>query len=949
MGFFDTDPTTQPKPATDSPNWSTTGGSPPNQVASFLSPITNAIGASPVAKGSATITGAKSTGVFSPKTAWVLADSSTGSIKTLSAIDPFFRFPKIDPADFNKIYAYEFRVWNVKNTGEQYFIILPMPPQSISVDVPAASTITATMKGVTEDANGAPLRRISIVGTSGINWSPVHLTNPEAGPGQFDVQKNLQYAFKNTINAAKGAASAIGKAISAFKGGQDVPPEPAPLNRSIDQPATQLNTGYVFFHELARFFDFYLALKKTMKGKDYRLTFSMHKDKMYYDCILNGYSFTKSPGTTEYQYRINLTAYRRRADPIKPVKESNPNYLQTQADKMSLLASITQGLLQTRIALYKLAAVLSGVNADIKATFLEPINQACLCLGAFNNMNQTVLDFLGSLNSPGFKNAIKAYVKNEKLASQTTSSQMQAMILKVGQYGSLNKSIASSENTFAADIPTVNAATEATKNSAANNTTAENAIKDFANKNVIAVDKAKKLQEGLKSSNETSAAQPTVLGDKTADVLKAMFSQPYEYTDIWSKIVLSSLTIAAIDMDKLQATVQTVEQMLAKQEAFIKGLQDAYDLTEKALVPTITNTSTSETAQEGGELVFNENGTTSAEVIAILKPMNDAIIQVANMFATLSTVVPVEDDADYASYYKDYAIANGIQFSDSASKFYIPYPYGSTLESLALQYLGDPSAWIEIAAVNGLKPPYVDETGYDIPMIAAGAGNTVIIGNAVRLYVGQIVSLKSDKVLSEMRRIDKITVYSAAETILTLEGDPSLARFVMADNPKVHAFLPDTVNSTKLIAIPSESPVSIPGVFKSSPNSPQDVDYVGRIAKVDFLLKTDGSLVFEGGDIKLSVGYQNLLQAALIKLQTKRGSLVHDPSFGNPLSAGVSIAEINLQSALDSIRNMFTEDARFSGLRAARVTAVGPTMGMDVMLEISGSDIYLPLTVELPK
>ena len=82
---------------------------------------------------------------------------------------------------------------------------------------------------------------------------------------------------------------------------------------------------------------------------------------------------------------------------------------------------------------------------------------------------------------------------------------------------------------------------------------------------------------------------------------------------------------------------------------------------------------------------------------------------------------------------------------------------------------------------------------------------------------------------------------------------------------------------------------------------------------------------------------------------TRRGSLVHDPSFGNPIFAGAAVADININALMDSMRSMFTEDSRFSGVQAARIALNGPAAVMEILVGVSGSDVHLPLSVELPK
>ena len=849
--------------------------------------------------GSGAISGVKGIGSSGAQALNSTSQSWTSTVasampgwQVLASQDPFFRFPVLDQKDFNKIYNYEFVIWNTK-TKKRYSIFLPMAPQSISVDAPAASTLTATMKGIVEDSNGSPLRRIAVVGTSGINWTPpMRATHQESA-----LAKNLEYAFKNTIGAVKEAKSAFGKAVSAFSGGNDTPPKPAPLNRDTTDPIVTANTGYVFFHELARFFDFYLALKKNVGGKDYRLSFNMYKDKMYYDCILGGFSFTKPPGTTEYQYRINLTAYARRDDPKGERQVTQPNYLATQVDSLSQLAGITEGLKRSRLALCAANGVLTGIKGDIQDTLLTPLNQAVLLAKELADEKQTLLDFKDSIrNDTSFKSAFKSLsVQYKRLGGKALGDTQHLSSTQMA------KALATTENSKKAD------------------------------------------------------GAPLEL---TSDIVDVIFSDPNKYAVLFDSVNVNDMPLSGEVKDQLslitdKIKAMTVDDFIKNQESMVtaaNSISIAFgggDPTADALLNGAVSSSLIEYMAANPA---NADGTTNLtpENIEILSSINDAIMATSSLINLYKSLQPGPTN-DYAEFYKEYAQANGIQYSDSSSKFYVPFPYGSTLEQLALQYLGSPSAWIEIAAINGLKAPYIDELGYFIPLLAAGAGHSVSIASADRLYVGQIIELSSDAVIAEMHKIKKIDQISAVQVILTLDGAADLAKFQIADLPQLHAYLPDTVNSSRMIAIPSTDQVNVPGYFRPSPNSPEDLGVIGRIAKVDFLLQSDGSMVFVGGDIKLAVGYQNLVQAAMLKLMTRRGSLVHDPSFGNPIFAGAAVADININALMDSMRSMFTEDSRFSGVQAARIALNGPAAVMEILVGVSGSDVHLPLSVELPK
>src|SRR5690606_33345440 len=88
--------------------------------------------------------------------------------------------------------------------------------------------------------------------------------------------------------------------------------------------------------------------------------------------------------------------------------------------------------------------------------------------------------------------------------------------------------------------------------------------------------------------------------------------------------------------------------------------------------------------------------------------------------------------------------------------------YGEDLQSLAYKHLGDADRWIDIAIANGLKPPYLDEVGERIPLIANGDGNQINLSgtdingnlNIDKLYINQVIFIKSDiEVSADQRKI----------------------------------------------------------------------------------------------------------------------------------------------------------------------------------------------------
>jgi hypothetical protein len=265
-----------------------------------------------------------------------------------------------------------------------------------------------------------------------------------------------------------------------------------------------------------------------------------------------------------------------------------------------------------------------------------------------------------------------------------------------------------------------------------------------------------------------------------------------------------------------------------------------------------------------------------------------------------------------------------------------------------VQYLGDADRWIEIAAINGLRAPYVDEDGFYYPLKINGAGNILTLSTSENLYIGQRIGIMSDIQTIEFRYVQKIDIISDSETLVTVDGAADLSKFKTSENAKIHTYLPNTVNYLKLIAIPSQITPDQNPSLKISPNQ-TDLSQLAMISKTDLQLQSDGDLMIKGNDVMLAIGYQNLVQAAMIKFKTKVGSLVHDPTFGNPIYAGRPISDIDIKQTAKLINKMFTDDPRFTTTIGTRVRQTGPAMVIDTVVGVRGVDFHLPLTTDLPR
>jgi hypothetical protein len=158
-----------------------------------------------------------------------------------------------------------------------------------------------------------------------------------------------------------------------------------------------------------------------------------------------------------------------------------------------------------------------------------------------------------------------------------------------------------------------------------------------------------------------------------------------------------------------------------------------------------------------------------------------------------------------------------IDIGNYSSGVLVKMQYGENLQSLSKRTLGTPDKWIDIAIANGLKPPYIDEIGYKIPLIANGSKNQLNISgkdslqspNIDKVYVGQIIFLKSDvENFPEQRSIINVRqVPISDEIVIELDGEQDLDRYKINDSANIRVYKPNTTNSSFYILIPTDEQI----------------------------------------------------------------------------------------------------------------------------------------------
>jgi hypothetical protein len=290
--------------------------------------------------------------------------------------------------------------------------------------------------------------------------------------------------------------------------------------------------------------------------------------------------------------------------------------------------------------------------------------------------------------------------------------------------------------------------------------------------------------------------------------------------------------------------------------------------------------------------------------------------------------------------------------------------YGEDLESLANRYLGDPNKWIDIAIANGLKAPYIDEVGTQISILSNGNGNKINLAatdidgkfNIDKFYINQPIFLQSStQMVPDQRIIVNIRqVPIHGEIILELDGESDLVKYQIADNAYVRVYLPNTINSSFYILIPSQDPLpddrseEVPWFLAKSAEDE-------KLAKVDIAIDANGEINFTtNGDLKISYGLDNAIQAIKLKIVTELGSLRYHPTFGLINMLGQTNQDINgvRDMIVESITDQIDADPRYDRIESLDVEYAvngtldegASTIAIFLSVRLAGGDRVIPIS-----
>jgi hypothetical protein len=435
----------------------------------------------------------------------------------------------------------------------------------------------------------------------------------------------------------------------------------------------------------------------------------------------------------------------------------------------------------------------------------------------------------------------------------------------------------------------------------------------------------------------------SAVASATLNPSNVVFKNPLQYPLLFGQVPVSSLTLNSAQQTALQNEINTVS-------AFTVANLKTMRATIQTLCSQLANSFGAGDAYYSA--LFNLPTPTPST-----QPMNLDDFDILESFyalleaydlLTATNILDNNQILNNMEYVSALAATSNIAFSIPNSKIQVPVPYGLTIEQIAMRYLGDPQLWIEIATLNNLQEPYIDEIGFQYPLLSNADGRNVVIGSDVDLFIGQTIYLYANTQAPTARTLINIVQLSQTSFLLTLDGLANLdTGFTLANQAYIQAYLPGTVNSQNVIWVPSNI-TTVPDDMINIPASVASVDLVG-LSKVDWLLTPQGDLATtNSGDFRLAAGIPNLIQALSIKLGTQLGTSLLNPDFGLSVRPGAMVCNTSAGDIYNEIEYLIEADPRFDGISGLQVNAQPPSVGISLGVQLAGQQGVFPVSFQLP-
>lgn len=265
-----------------------------------------------------------------------------------------------------------------------------------------------------------------------------------------------------------------------------------------------------------------------------------------------------------------------------------------------------------------------------------------------------------------------------------------------------------------------------------------------------------------------------------------------------------------------------------------------------------------------------------------------------------------------------------------------PVPFGFSLEEIANLYLGNPDAAVDIITLNNLSPPYIDEIGQELSLVANASDDIIVVPSTSDLYIGQKVEIYSSVKLPEVHTI--LQIKSQGSNLQLTLSSSALTGFNVGDAAKIKFYLPNTINSSSYILLPigtaPDTSDFVPEARKVYATA--NLDLVDKIMGVDILTDKNGDIVITPqGDVKYALGMTNALQSLRVLLQSYVGTYLRHPTYGGGVEPGQSNAELNARQIRQGIERTVLSDPRFAAIEGLNVKITGSVSTIDLSVRLA--------------
>ena len=797
----------------------------------------------------------------------------------------------------NNVKSYE----TVKNNlGKLMAYVLPISPQNLSINMPFAMRTTVLADGILVEGNGIPIRQIVINGTTGI--LPFRDTN-QASYNATDIGSifTTVQAGRNLVASFKNFSSNVDK---------------------IDKTDQFLeNTGYEHFHKLSEFLQYYAFLAKQPENKDLRLAIDLAKDNITYLVTPKTFTLTRvieSPN--EYRYNITLEAWKR----IKLEGNQNQNFQDSLIINPFQNKNLMQNILDTLNNVSKSIASASDVITAVRGDINRILGVVKSCL-IISKESLGLVNSLLDLPSSIIKDAVSSIIAplNDTVQEFKTAEN------KIENYKRNYDTLFRSINDEFSKLDETNMTSE-TANLQTNAGNVEIKAGGLSNSNTPA------------PSGGATEIKNTGPGSITAYAL----ANPDKFPDFFNEMTLDKLSLPEnillrIQQEKDRVSLLTRQDFenyrnyineVSRDMATYFGLgSPVYDKTLGSVGVAYPKTK-------------KQPGRFELDILFSFRKL----AQVLDHFCAQDTYQQ-DTIVDSFNFIGKLATTANIDFNVSPGKTAVPVVYGITIDQLAFQYLGDEKRALEIIALNGLEPPFIDEDGTFQLINNNGLNNSITVSNADNLYINQKIILSSSKIPQFSRKITDIKPLSLTSFLITVDGKSDLGKLKIADNAQIQYFKPNTVSSRDLIYIPSEiAPSDIPQRLKPIPRFTPDDDKLIEISKIDLALSTDNDIILDkSGNVALSAGMANLIQALKLKIITPIGSLIKHPSYGFAVPVGINTSAITVDLIKERLFDSIVSDSRFTSANNLNVSIFGPAAIINGSVNVKGLDGILPFSINI--